>query len=1213
MRRSLILLVACCLLLLALPAFAAPPADRAQLYEGAGLADFEIERIEEAIASWMAKPGSATALSCFEEAGVGVGITACVDAARGDGDQLGLGVLLTLDGCRRIAGMDNAGAAGVFGEALTAVDGELGPDDPLRVMLHSSLGVALANHGDLEAGVQHGRTAVALAERILGVEHEYVAQNQLMVAFYLFNLGRGAEGAEACEVALRQPQAEWLDNLAGVYCFNRLGGLRFARGDYRGAEVFWRRSLPLIDGMFGAGSADGATIAGNLGNAVLEQGRFDEALALFRRAQDVVEAGWPEGSLERVGYSTWLAEAHVGLGQLEEAATIYKAVTDAWEQHHGRESSQAALGLQFLAGVRQRQGRYVEAEQLLDRAVAVTAQSSGPYSIDHGSSLAAQAELQRETGRHREAAATYARARGMFEAAYGADHPEMGGFIQNEANLRREMGDLAGAREGYEHVLAIYEAAYGPDHPHVATVLTSLAGLRLNLGDLEGARPMLERAVAVYEATVGPEHEWTATGLNNLGTVEMELGNLDRAADLITRAAEIWERTVGLSHPNTLVAWANATDLLVAQERFDQAIAFQGAWLKHAEERLGPGHPTMATAHHRAGDLLRTIGHLDEAGSHYERSLAIRSRTLGAAHPDVARTRVGLARLDQLSGRSEPAREQMALAFASVQEQVVPLLDATSERERIALIRRLRSDLDFYVTLFDRREDVAEVHRAVLAWKAVVKNSLARQRDALSAAREPELAGRIDELADVRRSLATAVFAEPADPEAHGQQIAGLVERKEALERELARSSGAWQERRRLDGTSPRDVCDALGDQEALVDLLRYQRIDVEQTEDRYLAVVQRGGACDAPVRVELGSAEAIDKAVLRYRRKVSQLDFGSRLQRQAQGLRELLWDPVEPHLGERTAVWLVPDGGLSGLPFAALVDTDGRFLVERYTIGYLASGNDLLRQAPATGVGALVVGGVDYEGGAEGEGTRVAAATTRSAPRGALEDFAFLPATVTEAAGVADRLSGLSGDTVHLEGRRATEERIRELAPGRRIVHLATHGFFATGRIRSALDTGAGDRGSAGHAAGLAMGLNPMLLSGVVLAGANSPAGDGADDGVLTAEEVVALDLRGVELVTLSACDTGLGEVERGEGVMGLRRAFALAGARSLVFSLWQVPDAETGRLMTAFYDRIAAAPEQAYGEAFRASQLQLIEELRAERGDAPPLFWAAFVVSGR
>ena len=175
------------------------------------------------------------------------------------------------------------------------------------------------------------------------------------------------------------------------------------------------------------------------------------------------------------------------------------------------------------------------------------------------------------------------------------------------------------------------------------------------------------------------------------------------------------------------------------------------------------------------------------------------------------------------------------------------------------------------------------------------------------------------------------------------------------------------------------------------------------------------------------------------------------------------------------------------------------------------------------------------------------------------------------------------------------------EESRGKRVLHLATHGFFATGEARSAL------------AAGGAAGLNPMLLSGVVLAGVNARSPDAGDDGVLTAEEVVGLDLRGTRLVTLSACETGLGEVYEGEGVMGLRRAFTMAGARALVMSLWRVPDAETLRLMEGFYTRVAPDEQADVAEALRAAQLELLQWQRAEHGEGHPFYWAAFIVSGR
>lgn len=184
---------------------------------------------------------------------------------------------------------------------------------------------------------------------------------------------------------------------------------------------------------------------------------------------------------------------------------------------------------------------------------------------------------------------------------------------------------------------------------------------------------------------------------------------------------------------------------------------------------------------------------------------------------------------------------------------------------------------------------------------------------------------------------------------------------------------------------------------------------------------------------------------------------------------------------------------------------------------------------------------------------------------------------------------TGLREEVVVLEGPEATEARVSALAPGRRVLHLATHGFFATDRCRSALAAGAGE----------AVGYDPMLLSGLVLAG---------EDRIWTAEEVAALDLRGTELVVLSACETGFGEARSGEGVLGLRRAFRLAGARSLVMTLWAVEDDATRQFMETLYERLRRRWDPV--AALAAAQRDRIDRARHE-GDPDPQRWAGFVVA--
>jgi CHAT domain-containing protein len=327
-------------------------------------------------------------------------------------------------------------------------------------------------------------------------------------------------------------------------------------------------------------------------------------------------------------------------------------------------------------------------------------------------------------------------------------------------------------------------------------------------------------------------------------------------------------------------------------------------------------------------------------------------------------------------------------------------------------------------------------------------------------------------------------------------------------------------------------------------------------------------------------------------------------------------------------------------LPFAALPGSKpNTYLVEEIALGVVPVPR-LLAESPAAPVGdkpsLLLLGDVDY-GASPGASKEVV--LSRAAARGpggkALGEWSSLKGTSEEI----DALQGLFGKRFAdgrlqmLRGGAATEEKFREQAPDCRWLHLATHGFFAPRELRSALagDPAAGQAGADFDLFGRqgVGGFHPGLLCGLVLAGANRPVEPGQDDGILTASEVAVLDLGGVELAVLSACETGLGEVAGGEGVLGVQRAFQVSGARAVVASLWQVPDEPTRVLMERFYanlwdrkmTRLDALREaqlwmlkdgRKHEDVARGVKRRMEEDAPAPDGRLPPYYWAAFVLSG-
>ena len=1099
---------------------------------------------------------------------------ACVDAATGDAQR----VILVFAGLEALLEGAQEGAS----EHLAAAAG----DDLLGAIATSSGAIVRSASDPARAG-RDNLAAIGLAARILGPEHEYIAQLQLNQAWFAYAAGDQQGILTACGTALRDPAAPWLDSAPGVLCRNWIGGALFGERRYGEAEALWSASMRWYDANVPVEDPGRVMISGNLGRSATEGGRPAEGLPWFEAAIAGATALHGPSSQQVSTYRWYLADALTRSGDHPAAVTQYGLILEERTTNNGPEAPETLQALEWLAVAEQKRGHYASADRRLRRAERVI-EATGQGPAWRASLAGKRAELYREMGWFDRALPLAARAVTLAEQASGADSSDVAAYLVNEANLLRTMGDLAGAKARYERALALFEAHLGPEHQFVATALTNVAGLALDLGDRAQAKPLLTRAVAIYEAVLPADHEFVATAHNNLGSFLLGEGDADGAVEHLVTAAQIWERALGVAHPNTLTCWQNLAQALLGLGRPGDAAELLGAAADRAERRLGASHHAAALVRTQHAEAVSFAGDQASAARIYRAALPRLEKALGADHPALTRPLVDQARVERLLGREDDARRLIGRADAVVQSTVLPLLDATSERERLRLLQSLRTHADLALSMYARPSDAARAWSIVQGWKGAVLGSLQAQRAQGSS--DPTHRAAADRLTDVRQHLAESVFGRSAD---RAETVGALTAEKERLERLLASAGG------RAETLTPAALCAHLGPDEALVDYVRYTRRGEAVTTDgvraeadpvlSYLAFVFVGG-CDAPARIELGPAAPIEAALKAWRRGVA---AGKSVDRRGAELRAALWTPLEAALATRTRIAVLPDGVLSGLPFGALPDGDG-YLVERVTLAYPGTAAALVRSPAQPGAGALVVGGVDYASGAVAED----ALATRSPSRGGLP-MSFLPGTAAEA----DAIVGLLGDgTDRLSGGQATEAQVRARLPGRRVAHIATHGFFAAA---------GGDDGVVAPGSEAALRTSPLLRTGLVLAGAASDTPrPGGDDGLLTAEEILGLDLTGLELVVLSACETGLGAVEDGEGVMGMRRAFSLAGAGTLVLSLWKVPDEPTRALMTALYGRLTAGDDPA--TALTTAQRALVRAARDQGVTAHPRDWAAFVASG-
>ena len=695
----------------------------------------------------------------------------------------------------------------------------------------------------------------------------------------------------------------------------------------------------------------------------------------------------------------------------------------------------------------------------------------------------------------------------------------------------------------------------------------------LDKGQYGLALPLAERALAIREQALGPQHPDVATSLINLAELYRAMGNYGPVESLLQRALAIREQSLGPQHPEVAFTLNNLAARYEAAGEYHRAELLYQRALAIYEQALGPQHPRGATVLANLAGLYQTTGDIPRAVAFMTRSHAIREHYLGLILATGAETQKR-AYLAMLTNETH--------ATVSFHVQGAPT-DLSARRAALT---------------------------TVLQRKGRVLDAMA---DALQAVRrrlEPEDQALLTQLAALRAQLATLVLRGPGPqpPAQHQEKIAALEAQAEPLEAALSARSAAF--RAEAQPVTLAQVQAAIPEGLALVELVWYRPLRPRAAPraeqwgpPRYAAyILHRRGE---PAWVDLGEADPIDRSVTTLRRALS-VPNSTDVRAHARVLDERVMRPLRPLLGQTRHLLLAPDGALSLLPLGTLMDEDGRYLVERFTFTYLTSGRDLLwlqgiRPRPQ---GALVVANPDFGGRPRAPilpESHAGPAAQRSVDLAGLR-FGPLPGTKGEAVALA-RL--LPGATILTEGA-ATEAALKQ-AHAPRILHVATHGFFLADQPKAPEVT----RGVELLATEGPLSPpgpwreNPLIRSGLALAGAN-PRQSGAEDGILTALEAVGLDLWGTQLVVLSACETGVGEVHNGEGVYGLRRALVLAGAESQVMSLWKVADEATREFMVAYYGRLIKGE----GRAAALRQVQLALLAQPERSH--PFYWASFIPSG-
>jgi CHAT domain-containing protein/Tfp pilus assembly protein PilF len=921
------------------------------------------------------------------------------------------------------------------------------------------------------------------------------------------------------------------------------------------------------------------------------------------------------------------------------AATLAQAAVDT----SGGREVQEATELSKRAYNLFRQNKYTEAFPLVQKALEIRENALGHEHPTTANSLDDMAGLYLQAGDYAKAESFMQRALNIREKVFGPEHPDTAKSLNSLARLVFHLGDYSKAEPLLLRALTIMEKDRGSEHLDTATSLNYLGLLYLYRGDFAKAEPLLDRALGIKEKARGPEHPETITSLIDQTSAYLRTGNFAKAAQFAERIGHMTKR--GLVNGLDMVTLENLSDrlrldaALIQFAKGDYANAepvFQRN-LRMIEQSLGSRHPEALTSLQVSGYIRWMLGDPQQAlefalketdvqVSSLANTFSFTSEQQRLAYQQTLRPYDLLGSLGNGSALAEAVLHFKGVVLDSLLEDrlVAQASKDPAQREKVEQLKGAKQRL-LTLTL----ETPKDVSDAALKARQEEREKLQREVEQM----EGDLAREVAGLGRARRALSVEV-------------------------RDVQRSlpgGAVLLEFIRYDhylGTNGPVQTNGVR----------------QQFEPRYGAVLLSSSV--PPIWVPLGSAEAIEKNLAAYQQAVrgkseirnpkSEIDLSSLLR----ALHQQVWTPIETLLPKGTkTVILCPDGALNSLSFATLLAPDDRLLAQKYTLSYVASGRDLLRGFKAGATKRLsLYANPDFNG----QGMLTASELERRspirrveenqpAPAGAetgaplvalreieLRDFrelklAALPGTERESAALVSAARGWQWPTELFVAAEASEAQLRAV-DSPRVLHLATHGFFLPDTDSEQRPGRFGNRGVGGISAiqtvaGPTTGLdstsllrpkvylkNPMHRSGLALAGAQTtleawkrgdvPPTD--NDGILTAQEVGALKLEGTWLVVLSACDTGTGEARTGEGVLGLRRGFIMAGAQNLLLTLWPVADEETAKFMVNFYE--AAHQSGNAPQALADTQRDWLVRLRQRRGLAEAVRLAGpFILSSQ
>ncbi|HRI79043.1 MAG TPA: CHAT domain-containing protein [Cyclobacteriaceae bacterium] len=923
--------------------------------------------------------------------------------------------------------------------------------------------------------------------------------------------------------------------------------------------------------------------------------QYKKAVTTLDKAGLVARAKYRDTDYTYAEELTRIAKLELKLGQYEDAEKNINKSLSILEEFKKDESKKGLLieAIDAQANLFGIKGLFDEAEDALDRTAKIISKADGPLGIDENTSAQDLASLFIMLGRYSETDELLTSLIAEYEKTYGKESLRLIEPLVNRGKLLLAEGDYTGADKIALRANQIAVAVYGEKSSKVAPTQKLLADIDYTIGDYEKAEDNIVKALTSQEKQFGRNHIDVAKSLSQYALIKFYKGDKRNEVEkIMVEARDIMGAKLGKDNPQYADILKNTAVLYISEKKYDQA--FSSLTQAEAIWRNKTGRKNSiqaASIFALTGDVYYQLKNYVKAEEFYRKGKDLYEKYFSDKHPEYVKILSKLAKVYYMQKDFKGAKKNIELALNNYESFIKQYFPALSEREKAKYWNTIKGDFEFYNTLaFGQLEDFRDlsgkVYNYQLLTKALLLSSSIKIRERIQNSTDENLKASYNTWVQKKEFLTNALsmssqqlLDNAIDPVALGNEV-------EKLERELSEKSEIFGQSFENKRITYENVQSALGKNEVAVEMVRYRHFNHSFTDSIIYVALYVKGDKSRPKVIELPDGHRMETRFFRYYRNciIGKLPD--------QNSYRVFWEPFQKEIGTYSTIFISPDGVYNQINLESIPTPDGKYVIDNSNIVMVSNTKDLylrtVKQKLAGNQGKVINNASMF-------GNPTFYLTASSNPK-----IPDLPGTEKEVNALQQLLKGKGWTTDEYMENTASEEKVKAL-DNPRIFHIATHGFYT-----KAEDESAAKQLTENEAM---MAENPLMKSGLLLKGAGdildkTSYNYNIESGVLTAYEAMSLNLDKTDLVVLSACETGLGEISNGEGVYGLQRAFFVAGAKVLIMSMFKVDDDATQKLILNFYRKWLASGN------LRKSFIEAKQELRAEYPE--PIFWGAFMMIG-